>query len=113
MRPVEVQTAAVDAVPEVAAALADAFMEDPLSTWLLPGSLRLQAWLRTMFAAEMEQYVLPNGGTVWTTSGYDGAVTELPPTSERSGCVPRCKDTVWDQRSCSRHSREPTRQGHR
>ena len=32
-----------------------------------------------MFAAEMEQYVFPNGGTVWTTSGYDGAVAELPP----------------------------------
>jgi GNAT superfamily N-acetyltransferase len=32
-----------------------------------------------MFAAELEQYVLPNGGTVWTTSGYDGAVSELPP----------------------------------
>ncbi len=26
----------------------------------------------------MEQYVLANGGTVWTTSGYDGAVAELP-----------------------------------
>jgi GNAT superfamily N-acetyltransferase len=32
-----------------------------------------------MFAAEMEQYVLANGGSVWTTSGYDGALTELPP----------------------------------
>jgi GNAT superfamily N-acetyltransferase len=31
-----------------------------------------------MFEAEMKQYVLPNG-TAWTTSGYDGAVTELPP----------------------------------
>ena len=28
---------------------------------------------------EIEQYVLANGGTVWTTSGYDGAVAELPP----------------------------------
>jgi GNAT superfamily N-acetyltransferase len=26
----------------------------------------------------MEQYILPNGGTVLTTSGYDGAVTVLP-----------------------------------
>jgi GNAT superfamily N-acetyltransferase len=32
-----------------------------------------------MFAAEMEQYVLRNGGTVWTTSEYDGAVAQLPP----------------------------------
>jgi GNAT superfamily N-acetyltransferase len=77
-RPVEVRTAAADAVPKVAAGLADAFINDPFFTWLLPGSLRLQARLRAMFATEMEQYVVPNG-TVWTTSGYDGAVTELPP----------------------------------
>jgi GNAT superfamily N-acetyltransferase len=79
LRPIEVRTAAAAAVPKVAAVLADAFVNDPFFTWLLPGSLRLQTRLRTMFAAEIEQYVLPNGGTVWTTSGYDGAVTELPP----------------------------------
>jgi ribosomal protein S18 acetylase RimI-like enzyme len=79
LRPIEVRTAAAAAVPKVAAVLADAFMNDPVYTWLLPGSLRLQARLRTMFAAEMEQYIAPNGGTVWTTSGHDGAVIELPP----------------------------------
>jgi GNAT superfamily N-acetyltransferase len=78
LRPTEVRTAAADAVPKVAAMLGDAFSNDPFYTWLLPGSLRLQARLRTMFAAEMEQYVVPNG-TVWTTSGFDGAVAELPP----------------------------------
>jgi GNAT superfamily N-acetyltransferase len=77
-RPIEVRTAPADAVPKVAAVLADAFIYDPVYTWLLPGSLRLRARLRTMFAAEMEQYVVPKG-TVWTTCGYDGAVTELPP----------------------------------
>jgi GNAT superfamily N-acetyltransferase len=79
LKRIEVRTAAADAVPKVAAALADAFINDPVFTWLLPGSLRRQARLRTMFAAEMEHYVVPNGGTVWTTSGYDGGVTELPP----------------------------------
>jgi hypothetical protein len=83
LRPIEVRTAAVDAVPKVAAALADAFIHDPVYTWMLPGSLRLQRRLGTMFAAEMEQYVLPNGGTVWTTSGYDGAVCDLPPGAGR------------------------------
>lgn len=78
LRAIEVRRAAADAVPRVAAALADAFINDPVFTWLLPGSVRLQARLRTMFSAEMKQYVLPNG-TVWTTSGYDGAVAELPP----------------------------------
>jgi GNAT superfamily N-acetyltransferase len=79
LRPIEVRTAAADAVPKVAAVLADAFISDPVFTFLLPGSLRLKRRLRRMFAVEMEQYVLPNGGTVWTTSGYDGAVAELPP----------------------------------
>ena len=78
LRPLEVRTAPAAAVPKVAAALADAFTDDPVYTWLLPGTLRLKARLRTMFAAEMEQYVVPNG-TVWTTPGYEGAVNELPP----------------------------------
>jgi ribosomal protein S18 acetylase RimI-like enzyme len=71
--------ATADDVTRLAGVLADAFINDPVYTWLLRGSLRLKPRLRTMFAAEMEQYVLPNGGSVWTTSGYDGAVTELPP----------------------------------
>jgi GNAT superfamily N-acetyltransferase len=79
LRPIEVRTAAGDAVPRVAAALADAFINDPVFTFLRPGRLRQKARLRTMFAVEIEQYVLANGGTVWTTSGYDGAVAELPP----------------------------------
>ena len=79
LRPIEAQTAGADAVPTVAAALADAFINDPVYTWMLPGTLRLKPRLQTLFAAEMEQYVLPNGGTVWTTSHYDGAVCELPP----------------------------------
>ena len=66
-------------VSRLAGVLADAFINDPMYTWMLPGSLRLKPRLRTMFTAEMEQYVLPNGGTVWTTSEYDGAVCELPP----------------------------------
>ena len=66
-------------VSRLAGVLADAFINDPVYTWLLPGSLRLQPRLRAMFAAEMEQYVLPNRGTVWTTFGCDGAVAELPP----------------------------------
>jgi predicted GNAT family acetyltransferase len=73
-----VRTVGADAVPRVAAALADAFIDDPVFTWLLPDSLRRERRLRLMFAAEIEQYVLPNG-IVSTTSGCDGAVTELPP----------------------------------
>jgi predicted GNAT family acetyltransferase len=71
--------ATADDVPRVANALAEAFMDDPVYTWMVPGGPRHETRLRAMFTAELEQYVLPNGGTVWTTSGCDGAVAELPP----------------------------------
>jgi GNAT superfamily N-acetyltransferase len=79
LRPIEVRTASADEVPRVAAVLADAFVDDPVFRFLLPGRLRQKARLRTMFAVEMELYALRNGGTVWTTPGHDGAVVELPP----------------------------------
>jgi len=72
------RTATADDVPRLAGALADAFINDPVYTWMLPGSLRLRARLRAMFTAELEQYGLPRG-TVWTTAGCDGAVVALPP----------------------------------
>ena len=61
LRPIEVRTAAPDEVPKVAAVLADAFINDPVFTFLRPGRLRQRARLRTMFVVEMEQYVLANG----------------------------------------------------
>jgi L-amino acid N-acyltransferase YncA len=79
MRATDVRPATAAEVPEVAAAYADAFASDPVFTFLCPGRLRRAARLRTMFETEIELYVLQNGGTVWTTSGYDGAVSELPP----------------------------------
>ena len=79
LRPTEVRAATLVEVPKVAAALADAMMNDPVFTFLRPGRWRREARLRRMFAAEIEQYVLANGGAVWTTSGYDGAVAVLPP----------------------------------
>jgi GNAT superfamily N-acetyltransferase len=72
------RTATADHVPRLAGALADAFINDPVYTWMLPGGLRLNARLRAMFTAELEQYGLPQG-TVWTTAGCDGAVVALPP----------------------------------
>ena len=79
LRPIEVREATADEVPKVAAALADAFVNEPVFIFLLPRRLRQEARLRRMFAVEIKLYVLANGGTVWTTSGYDGAVAELPP----------------------------------
>jgi ribosomal protein S18 acetylase RimI-like enzyme len=79
LRAVEVRTAAADEVPQVAAALADAFVDDPVFRFLRPAGLRPEVRLRTMFVVELKLYVLRNGGTVWTTSGHDGAVAVLPP----------------------------------
>lgn len=78
MRPIEVRTAAADEVPNVAEAWADAFITDPVFTFLVPGGPRLQSRLGRLFVTEMRQYVLPDGA-VWTNSEYAGAVAELPP----------------------------------
>jgi GNAT superfamily N-acetyltransferase len=77
--PFDVRPAAADEVPAVADAFADAFVDDPVFTFLRPGRLRPAARLRAMFVVELELYVLRNGGTVWTTPGHDGAVAVLPP----------------------------------
>ncbi len=63
----------------MAAVFADAFVSDPVYRFLRPGRLRQDARLRAMFKVELELYVLPNRGAVWTTPGYDGAVAVLPP----------------------------------
>ncbi len=92
--PIEARIAAADEVPNVAAALADAFINDPVFTFLRPGHLRQEARLRAMLAVEIELYVLPNGGTVWTTSGYDGAVAALPPDAWEMPKSATGKETV-------------------
>jgi GNAT superfamily N-acetyltransferase len=75
----EPRLATADDLPRLADVLADAFTHDPVYTWMLSGNRRLKSRLRTMFAAELEQYVIGNGGAVWTDSGCDGAVAALPP----------------------------------
>src|SRR5581483_4536276 len=79
LRAVEVRIAAADEMPKAADAFADAFVDDPVFRFLRPRGLRLEAQLRAMFLVELRLYVLRNGGTVWTTSGHDGAVAVLPP----------------------------------
>ncbi len=65
-------------VSRLAGVLADAFIHDPVYTWMLPRRLPLKPRLRALFTAEMKCYGLRQG-TVWTTLDYDGAVVELPP----------------------------------
>lgn len=73
-----VRTATAADLSRLADVLADAFINDPVYTWLLPGRLWIKPRLRAMFTAEMKQYGLRQG-TVWTTLDHDGAVVELPP----------------------------------
>jgi hypothetical protein len=73
-----VRLATADDVPRIATSLADAFINDPVYRWMLPGTRRLKPRLRAMFTAEMEQYGLPQGA-VSTTASCDGAVIAMPP----------------------------------
>ncbi|MFL5862479.1 MAG: GNAT family N-acetyltransferase [Solirubrobacteraceae bacterium] len=72
------RTATAGDVSRLAGMLADAFIHDPVYTWMLPRGLPRKPRLRAMFTAEMESYGLRQG-TVWTTLDYAGAVVELPP----------------------------------
>src|SRR6266516_7120845 len=103
LRPIEVRTAVADEGPKVAAVLADAFVNDPVFTFLLPGRLRQKARLRTMFAVEMELYVLRNGGPC----------RRLPGTTARwPSCHPapgRCRSRRWGRKrssGCGRSGRD-------
>ena len=94
LRPIEVRTAAPDEVPKVAAALADAFINDPVFTFLRPGRLRQKARLRTMLATEMELYVLRNGGPCG----------RLPVTTARWPCCHPAPGRCRSRRRGRRHS---------
>jgi GNAT superfamily N-acetyltransferase len=90
-----VRLATADDTTRLAQALAEAFINDPLYTWMLPGTLRLKPRLRAMFTAEIEQRGLPHG-TVWTTGGCDGAVIALPPGAwEMPTSITLAQALIW------------------
>jgi GNAT superfamily N-acetyltransferase len=74
----EIQDAVPDDVPELARALAAAFEDDPIFSWLLPDQRRRSDKLLRFFALELEEVVLPSG-TAWTSPERSGACLELPP----------------------------------
>jgi GNAT superfamily N-acetyltransferase len=75
-----VREAAVDESPQVCAALAAAFVDDPVLRFLFPSPRRLDARMRRLFAVELAYYVFPNGRAL-TTDDFRGASLELPPGS--------------------------------
>jgi GNAT superfamily N-acetyltransferase len=63
--------------------MADAFFEDPIFGWLMPGDTKRAARLRRYFAIELRHLALARG-RVWTTSDLAGAALSLPPGAWRA-----------------------------
>lgn len=59
-------------------ALAAAFEDDPVLSWLVPHRSRRLRRLERFFGLELRHVVLP-AGTAWTVDGCVGASLELPP----------------------------------
>jgi RimJ/RimL family protein N-acetyltransferase len=70
-------------VPALSAALAQAFTTDPIVNWLLPQRARRVARRELMFTLELQTYVLPQDGLVFTADDGAGALAggclALPP----------------------------------
>jgi GNAT superfamily N-acetyltransferase len=60
------------------AALAAAFEDDPVFSWLIPNRPSRLRRLELFFELELQHVVLPTG-RVWTTDASSGASLELPP----------------------------------
>jgi GNAT superfamily N-acetyltransferase len=67
--------------PELSAALAEAFQDDPVMSWLLPDAGRRAAALRRFFALETRYVALPHASSVAAAGeeGTLGAALVLPP----------------------------------
>jgi ribosomal protein S18 acetylase RimI-like enzyme len=78
-----VRPAAAGDATALSAALAQAFASDAVMNWLLPQRTRRIARRERMFALELETYVLPQGGLVFTAedrhSALGGGCLALPP----------------------------------
>jgi GNAT superfamily N-acetyltransferase len=80
-----VRPAELGEVPAVSAALAQAFASDAVMNWLLPQRTRRAARRELMFTLEVQTYVLPQQGIVFTAGndrsegGLVGGCLVLPP----------------------------------
>lgn len=79
-----VRPAVASEVPALSAALAEGFVGEAVTTWLLPQRARRKARLRRLFSVEMVTLVLPQGGMAFTadagpSEGLVGGCVVLPP----------------------------------
>ncbi len=65
-------------LPRLKVAFAEAFHDDPVFGWLMPGEARRPARLRRFFGLELRGMALPRGA-VWTTPEVSGAAMVMPP----------------------------------
>jgi ribosomal protein S18 acetylase RimI-like enzyme len=76
------RTATSSEAGPLSAALAAAFEDDPVLSWLIPNQHRRLRRLERFFHLELRHVVLP-AGTIWTVDGTAGASLELPPGNWR------------------------------
>jgi ribosomal protein S18 acetylase RimI-like enzyme len=74
----DTREASVHDAGSLATALAEAFDEDPVFSWLMPDATRRRARLRRFFELELRQLVLPHG-RAHTSQELLGAALSLPP----------------------------------
>ncbi len=74
----EVRPASTEDATSLERALAEAFMDDPIFSWLMPNERTRARRLRRFFAIELRHLVLPRG-TAWTSGEMAGAALVLPP----------------------------------
>src|ERR1700739_3956635 len=65
--------ATADDLGRLRAVLAEAFIQDPMFSWLIPNDGHRQARLRHYFGVELRRYALAHG-CVWTTHDLAGAM---------------------------------------
>src|ERR1700735_5174678 len=70
--------ATVDDVQRLRTVLAEAFMEDPIFSWLIPDDAKRRVRLCHYFGIELRYFALPRG-RVETTDDLAGAMLSLPP----------------------------------
>lgn len=76
--PSAVRAATATDVEPLARALAAAFEDDPIFSWLLPDKRRRHAKLLRFFTLEVGDVVIPSG-EAWMSPEASGACLELPP----------------------------------
>ncbi len=78
-----VRPAEAGEVPGISAALARAFLDEPLLSWMMPQRSRRTARRRLMFTLELQPYFLPQDGLVFAADDDGGtpigACLALPP----------------------------------